>query len=141
MTDLSPEARALIDAARAAERPPPGARQRVHAAVLAGIATGAATAGTATAGTAAADAAAAGAAAAGAKVGGASLALKLLAPLAVAALATTPSSRERVRISLSMCTVAATPTISVINSPRSPRQHTAMSTEVNAITPMAKRRE
>ena len=37
MTDLTPEARALIDAARADERPPPDAKRRIQAAVIASI--------------------------------------------------------------------------------------------------------
>jgi hypothetical protein len=74
MTDLSPEARAIVDAARVAERPPPGAQKRIQAAILAGIATGAGPASAATG------------AATSAKVGSAGLGLKLLAPLAIVAL-------------------------------------------------------
>ncbi len=51
MTELSRDARAIIDAARDAESPPPHARDKIRAAILAGIATSgakAATAGSAT---------------------------------------------------------------------------------------------
>jgi hypothetical protein len=70
MTELTPESRAILDAARNAESPPPGAQRRIHAAILAGIATGAAE----------------GTAAAATTAGGAAFGLKLLAPFVVAAL-------------------------------------------------------
>lgn len=50
MTKLSPDARDLIEAARAGAAPPPGARRRVHAGVLARVGAGAAVASAATLG-------------------------------------------------------------------------------------------
>ncbi len=72
MNQLTPEARAIIDAASVAEAPPARAKKRIHAAILAGIATGAAE-GTAGAGAATASAAA-----------GWGVGLKLLLPLMIA---------------------------------------------------------
>jgi len=42
MSELTPEARAIINAASVAEAPPTGSKQRIHAAILAGLAAGAA---------------------------------------------------------------------------------------------------